>query len=70
MSRNQLVRLLKILLEEELTEKARLLTFGEVQLNSEGLILRFTNGKEFQITVNETGTQITEDYATDIKTIA
>ncbi|MHB1041300.1 MAG: hypothetical protein ACYC0Q_00450 [Eubacteriales bacterium] len=53
MNRNQMVRLLKILLEEELTEKARLLTFGEagVLTTNEGLVVRLADGKEFQITI-------------------
>jgi len=53
MDRTQMVELIKTLLEKELTEEARIQTFGErgILTSNEGLYVRFTNGVEFQITV-------------------
>jgi len=49
----QMVELLKALLEEELTEESRVLTFEEAGLltRDEGLAVRLPDGDEFQITV-------------------
>jgi len=50
---NQMVGLLKTLLEDELTEKSRVQTFTEAGLltRDEGLVVKLLDGNEFQITV-------------------
>jgi len=50
---NQMVGLLKNLLEDELTEKSRVQTFTEAGLltRDEGLVVKLLDGNEFQITV-------------------
>lgn len=55
MNKNLMVLLLRTLLKEELTEKAMLLTFKEAGIvtDEEGLIVRFTDGSELQITVED-----------------
>jgi len=54
MDKKQIIRLLKILLEEELAQEKRLLTLGEVEVLTinKGLAVRLEDGKKFQITVN------------------
>jgi len=49
----QMVELLRALLEEELTQESRVLTFEEAGLltRDEGLAVRLPDGDEFQITV-------------------
>jgi hypothetical protein len=49
----QIVELLRALLEEELTKKSQLLTFEEAGLltRGEGLVVRLPDGIEFLITV-------------------
>ncbi len=53
MNSNQMVGLLKTLLEDELTEKSRVQTFTEAGLltRDEGLVVKLLDGNEFQITV-------------------
>lgn len=55
MNKNLMVLLLRTLLREELTEKAMLLTFKEAGIvtGKEGLIVKFTDGSELQITVED-----------------
>lgn len=53
MNSNQMVSLLKTLLEDELTEKSRVQTYIEAGLltRDEGLVVKLPDGNEFQITV-------------------
>ena len=53
MNSNQMVSLLKTLLEDELTEKSRVRTYAEEGLltRDEGLVVKLPDGNEFQITV-------------------
>lgn len=53
MNNNQMVSLLKTLLEDELTEKSRVRTYAEEGLltRDEGLVVKLPDGNEFQITV-------------------
>ena len=53
MNSNQMVSLLKTLLEDELTEKSRVRTYAEEGLltRDEGLVVKLPDGNEFQITI-------------------
>ncbi|KPU45984.1 hypothetical protein OXPF_04640 [Oxobacter pfennigii] len=53
MNKHLLVRLLKFFLEEKLGGKAKLLTFKEAGMlaSNDGLVVRFDNEDEFQITL-------------------
>ncbi len=53
MNKNRLIRLLKTLLEEELSQENRMLVYGEVELISsyDGLAVRLDDGKELHIKV-------------------
>jgi hypothetical protein len=51
MRRNELARLLKILLEIELTESATVRSFGDAKSSKEDIVVSFSDGNEFQIIV-------------------
>ena len=55
MNKNQMIRLLVMLLLEELTEDASCLTIDEAEkkVNNEAVVVRLSDGKEYHYTVNQ-----------------
>ena len=55
MRKSQVIQLLKDLLHAELTEDTYLLTLRETEeiKNERGLVLRFADGQELQVTVDQ-----------------
>ena len=55
MRKSQVIQLLKDLLHAELTEDTYLLTLKETEAikNERGLVLRFADGQELQVTVDQ-----------------